>query len=190
MGAIPRGPRWRNRSLDQPLIHVEDVSSRIVDKHRDRAAQHESVRGGYESVGRHNDLCRRFLRSSKRGQIQRGRAGMMQQRPGAAGPLFKPLMAAAREGAVAGKMVVALRFGRINELVARRVRPESLPRRVCRERGRTHESKYLFPKATRVCGRSQTNIMPLSPKMSCSRDLQRVRHPDHVSNATIPPTRE
>ena len=48
---------------------------------------------------------------------------MRQQRLGATGLLFDPLMAALRERAIAGKMVIALRLGRIDELLARRVRP-------------------------------------------------------------------
>ena len=48
---------------------------------------------------------------------------MGQQRFGAAGPLFDPLMAAFRERPVAGEMVIALRLGRIDQLLARRVRP-------------------------------------------------------------------
>ena len=47
---------------------------------------------------------------------------MRQQRLGAAGSPFDPLMAAFRELAVAGKSEVALRLGDIDEFLAGRVR--------------------------------------------------------------------
>lgn len=48
---------------------------------------------------------------------------MRQQRPGAAGLLFDPLMTALGERTIAGKVMVALRLGHIDQLLARRVRP-------------------------------------------------------------------
>ena len=48
---------------------------------------------------------------------------MSQQRFGAASLLFDPLMAAFRERPVAGEMVISLRLGCIDQLLARRVRP-------------------------------------------------------------------
>jgi hypothetical protein len=47
---------------------------------------------------------------------------MSQQGFGAASPFLDPMMAAFRERAVAGEVVIALRLGRIDQLLARRIR--------------------------------------------------------------------
>ncbi len=112
----------RDRGLDQPFVQIERVFADI-DKDRNRAAQHEGVCRRHECVGRQNDFVAAFDVQQQRGQIQRGGAGVRQQRLGAAGLLLDPLMAALRERSVAGKMMVALRLGRIDQLLARRVRP-------------------------------------------------------------------
>jgi hypothetical protein len=56
---------------------------------------------------------------------------MRQQCPDAAGSLFKPLMAAAREGPVAGKMEIALCLGGVGKLVACRIRQVEWDRFSC-----------------------------------------------------------
>ena len=114
------GPR-RDRVLDQPFIEIERVLPDI-DEHRHRAAQHEGVGGRHEGVGRQDDLVAAFQVEQQRGHVQRGRAGMRQQCLGAAGSLLDPLMTALGERPVAGKMIVALRLGRIDHLLAGGVR--------------------------------------------------------------------
>jgi hypothetical protein len=110
------GPR-RDRILDQPFIEIERVLPDI-DEHRHRAAQHERVGGRHEGVGGQDDLVAAFDVEQQRRHVQRRRAGVGQQRPGTAGSFLDPLMAALREGPVAGEMVVALRLGRIDHLLA------------------------------------------------------------------------
>src|ERR1700737_903482 len=48
---------------------------------------------------------------------------MRQQGPGGTGLLFDPLMTALRKRSIAGKVMVALCLGRIDQFLARRVRP-------------------------------------------------------------------
>ena len=48
---------------------------------------------------------------------------MHQQRLGAAGMLFNPLVAALGERTIAGKMMTALSLSRVDKLLAGRVRP-------------------------------------------------------------------
>jgi len=114
-------PRARgNRVLDQFFIQIEGVFADI-DEHRNRAAQHERVRGRNEGVGGQDNLVAPFDIQQQRGHVERRRAGVRQQGPGAAGALLDPSMAALREGAIAGKMEIPLRLGGIDKLVARRV---------------------------------------------------------------------
>ena len=112
----------RDRGLDQPFIQIERVLPDI-DEHRNRAAQHESVCGRHKGVGRQDDFVAAFDVQQQRCQIQRRRAGVSQQCLGATSLRFDPLMAAFGERPVAGEMVIALRLGRIDQLLARRVRP-------------------------------------------------------------------
>ena len=107
----------RDRGLDQPFIEIERVLA-DVDEHRHRAAQHERVRRRDEGVGGQDDLVAAFEIEQQRGDVQRGGAGMRQQRLGAAGALLDPSMAALGEGPVAGEMIVTLRLGRISHFLA------------------------------------------------------------------------
>ena len=115
------GPR-RDRVLDQPFVQIERILP-DVDEHRHRAAQNEGIRGRYEGVGRQDHFVAAFDVQQQRRHIQRGGAGVGQQRLGAAGSFLDPLMTALGERPVAGEMIIALRFGRIDHLLAGGIGP-------------------------------------------------------------------
>ena len=103
--------------VDQPLVEVERVGP-DVHEHRHRAAQHEGVGGGNEGEGRHDHLVPGLEVAQDRRHLQRGGAGMREQRAFRAEVLLEPLVALAGEAAVPRQMPVAHRGGDVLQLGA------------------------------------------------------------------------
>ncbi len=111
----------RDRRFDFALVDVQRIGTDI-DKHRHGAAQHEGVGRGDEGKRRHDDLVARLQVGQHRGDFQRSRARMRQQRLLAADALLQPAIAFARELAVAGQVAAGVGLRDIPEFFAGHIR--------------------------------------------------------------------
>ena len=94
-----------DRSLDPHFIQIQRVRSN-VDKYRNPAAQHKSVRGRHEGERGHDNLIARLDVGQNGGHFQCRRSGVCEQGHAAFQCLLQPFMAAFREGAIAGQMAI------------------------------------------------------------------------------------
>jgi hypothetical protein len=110
-----------NRLFDQALVDVERVGANI-DEDRNTAAQHHSVSGRYERVGRHDDLIARADVGEEAGHLERGSAGVGEQRADRSQMLRKDFAAGRRERTISGKLGVFDRLADVVELTPDRRR--------------------------------------------------------------------